>query len=147
MKNRTERAEDMIIQADVKDVVVRKRVRTTLGDLTPLAESLRKHGLLNPIVITPQHELIAGHRRLEAARQLGWETIPARIVDEANAVERMELELDENIHRKSLNTDELADAYVRLDKLRNPTAWRRFWDSILRFFRRVFSRLRARRDT
>ncbi len=147
MKNRTERAEDMIIQADIKGVAVRKRVRKSLGDLTPLAESLRKHGLMNPIVITPQHELIAGHRRLEAARQLGWETIPARIVDQTNVVELMELELDENIHRKSLNTDELADAYVRLDKLRNPTAWRRFWDAVARFFRRFLRPRRNRRDS
>lgn len=145
MKKRTERAEDMIIQADIKGVVVGKRVRKTLGDLTPLAESLRKHGLMNPIVITPQHELIAGHRRLEAARQLGWETIPARIVDQTNDVELMELELDENIHRKSLNTDELADAYVRLDKLRNPSAWSRFWGAVARFFRRLFGGLRRSR--
>lgn len=138
MRKRTERAEDMIVQADVKDVVVRKRVRKTLGDLTPLAESLRKHGLLNPIVITPKHELIAGHRRLEAARQLGWETIPARIVDQDDEVELMELELDENIHRKNLNTDELAEAYVRLDKIRNPSAMRRFWNAILRLLRRLF---------
>ena len=144
MNKRTERAEDMIIQADVKSVVIRKRVRKTMGDLTPLSESLRKHGLLNPIVITPQHELIAGHRRLEAARQLGWETIPARIVDQSDQLELIELELDENIHRKDLNTDELADAYVRLDKMRHPSALRKLWNSIVAFFRKLFGRRRPR---
>ena len=145
MNKRTERAEDMIIQADIKGLVVRKRVRNTMGDLTPLAESLRKHGLLNPIAITPQHVLIAGHRRLEAARQLGWETIPARIINQSDELELMELELDENIHRKSLNTDELAEAYVRLDKIRNPSRMRRFWNAIVSFLRRLFGGRKATR--
>ncbi|TVQ39367.1 MAG: ParB/RepB/Spo0J family partition protein [Spirochaetaceae bacterium] len=134
------------MQADVHSVVIRKRVRKSMGDLTPLAESLRKHGLLNPIVITPQHELIAGHRRLEAARQLGWETIPARIVDHSDQLELIELELDENIHRKNLTTDELADAYVRLDKLRNPSTLRKLWNSIVTFVRKLFRR-RPRRSS
>lgn len=140
MKKRTERAEDVIIQADVKGITIRKRVRRSLGDIAPLAESLRKHGLLNPIVITPKHELIAGHRRLEAARRLGWQTIPARIVTETDRIELIELELDENIHRKNLNTDELADAYIRLDKMRNPGILVRFFNWLANLVRRIFRR-------
>ena len=140
MKKRTERAEDVIIQADVKGITIRKRVRRSLGDLAPLAESLRKHGLLSPIVITANHKLIAGHRRLEAARRLGWQTIPARIISETDKIELIELELDENIHRKNLNTDELADAYIRLDKMRSPGLFVRLWRGFVDLIRRIFRR-------
>ena len=55
--------------------------RVNLPALDELAESLREHGLLQPIVVRRVadggYELIAGHRRLEAARTLGWAEIPA----------------------------------------------------------------------
>ena len=68
------------MQIDIESVIFRKRVRKNLGDLKPLAESLKTYGLMNPIVINERNELIAGHRRLEAAKSLGWSTIAARVV-------------------------------------------------------------------
>ena len=62
---------------DINQIQIHRRVRKNLGDLEPLKDSLKRYGLLNPITITKDYRLIAGHRRLESARQLGWTTIDA----------------------------------------------------------------------
>jgi len=125
-------------ELNVDEIVIRRRVRRNLGDLTPLVESMRKHGLLNPIVVTSRKELVAGHRRLESAKQLGWKTVPVRYVDSAEAADLVEMELDENIKRKNLTTDELAEAYIRIERLRNPGFFSRLWRAIRAFFQRIF---------
>lgn len=128
------------MQVRIDTITLRKRVRHDLGDLTSLKESMRQHGLLNPIVVTSDNVLVAGHRRLEAAKQLGWNTIAVRIIDHVDDCDQLEMEIEENTQRKNLSTDELAEAYLRLDKLKNPGLLRRIWLSILAFFRRLFSR-------
>ena len=65
----------------IEDVIVKKRIRKNLGDLEPLKDSLRTYGLLNPITINSKYELVAGERRLEAAKALGWEEINAIVLD------------------------------------------------------------------
>ncbi len=62
-------------------IKIGSRFRQDLGDIAALARSIETIGLLHPIVITPSHELVCGERRIEAARQLGWQEIPAHIVD------------------------------------------------------------------
>jgi ParB family chromosome partitioning protein len=61
---------------------VRDRHRKELGDLDALAASMRGLGLLQPIGITRDNALVFGERRLQAARLLNWETIPARVIAE-----------------------------------------------------------------
>jgi len=56
--------------------------KKNLGDISELVESIRQHGLQEPIVITPTYRVVDGMKRLEACKQLGWTTIPARIVSE-----------------------------------------------------------------
>ena len=126
------------MQIELDQVIIRKRVRKNLGDLSSLMESMRKHGLLNPIVINNRNELVAGHRRTESARRLGWITIEARIVDNDEDVDLVEMEIEENTQRKNLTTDELAEAYLRLDRMRHPSLFTRIWRAIVRFFRRLF---------
>jgi len=126
------------IELGVDSILVRKRIRKNLGDLTPLMESMRRYGLMNPIVVTSSRHLIAGHRRLESARRLGWATIAARVVDREDEADRLEMEIDENTQRKNLSTDELAEAYIRLDRLKNPPLLKRIWLAILNFFQRIF---------
>jgi ParB family chromosome partitioning protein len=135
------------VQIDITQIVIRKRIRKNLGDLSTLMESMREHGLLNPVVITNQNELVAGHRRTEAAKRLGWKNIEVRVVDAAEADELLEMEIEENTERKQLTSDELADGYMRLDKLRNPPLLVRIWRAIVRFFTRIFSRKKGRKRT
>ncbi|MFP4372757.1 MAG: ParB N-terminal domain-containing protein [Spirochaetaceae bacterium] len=131
-----------ITEVEVAKVVIHRRVRRHLGDVTALSESLRKHGLLNPIVITEENELIAGHRRLEAAKKLGWARIPARVISEQDEADLVEMEIDENTQRKDLTSDELAEAYIRLDRLRNPGWFRRLVSWLKGVFARIFGRRR-----
>jgi ParB family transcriptional regulator, chromosome partitioning protein len=128
------------MQINVNDVVIKHRIRVNLGNLTQLMESMRRHGLMNPILITQNKELIAGNRRLESAKRLGWTTIEARIIDSLDEADKVEMEIDENLHRRSLSPDELADGYARLTRLKNPGFFRRIWQKIRDLFRRILRR-------
>lgn len=124
----------------LEEIIEEKRIRHNLGDLSELMKSIRQFGLMNPILIDEENKLIAGGRRLEAARRLGWSTIEVSVIPRPNAIDALEMEIDENIHRKNLTPDELADACERLQKLKNPGLFRRMWNAIRDFFKKLFSR-------
>ena len=126
------------MQIRVEDIKIRKRLRKDLGDVALLAESMKKYGLLSPLIVNKEYELIAGRRRLEAARTLGWQTVAVSVVDRYDDIEKLEMEMDENVLRKDFTVDEVADGHIRLDKLRNPSFLRRIWLAIKRFFRKLF---------
>jgi ParB family chromosome partitioning protein len=86
--------------------------RRKLRGIEELAASLQTHGLLQPVVVRPtddHFELVAGHRRLAAARHLAWQTIPA-VVRQAAAEEAYLLTLVENLQREDLSPREEAAA-------------------------------------
>jgi N6-adenosine-specific RNA methylase IME4 len=89
----------------ISGIIIDKRFRKTLGDLKPLMESMDNLGLLHPIVISKDKRLIAGQRRVEAAKKLGWTSIPATVVD---LKEVLRGELDENAVRKDFTPSEQA---------------------------------------
>jgi len=130
----------LIIQVKIDEIIVKKRLRKNLGELAPLMNSMKVYGLLNPVIINQKKELIAGERRLESARRLGWKTIPAVIVDKSTEMEKLELEIEENLHRRNLNRDELAEGYARIDRLKHPGFFRRFWNAIILFLKRIFKK-------
>jgi ParB family chromosome partitioning protein len=132
------------MQVPIQDIQIKNRIRKNLGDLSGLKESIKRHGILNPIVINSKNELVAGHRRLESARQLGWTLVPVQIIDESDDADKLEMEIDENLYRKNLSADELADAYEQLEKLRNPGWFRRLIQAIAAFFKRLFSRRKTK---
>ncbi len=119
---------------NIEDIKIKKRVRQDLGDLEPLKTSLKTFGLLNPITLNRKFELIAGERRLQAAKQLGWTSINAVIVDNLDEIEELEIELEENNQRKEFTQEELLEGYSRLEKLRHPSIFMRIWKGIKRFF-------------
>ena len=86
-------------------------------DLEELAASIREHGVIQPLIVAPgtdgNYTLIAGERRLEAAKRAGLHTVPA-ILRQASDRELLELALIENIQRSELNPLEEADAYRQL---------------------------------
>ncbi|MDI6768539.1 MAG: ParB/RepB/Spo0J family partition protein [Anaerolineales bacterium] len=88
-----------------------------LGELTA---SIREHGVLQPLIVTPmemggQYTLIAGKRRLEAAKHAGLSSIPV-IVRPATDQQRLELALIENVQRADLSPLEEAEAYRQLSE-------------------------------
>jgi len=94
------------------------RTRFDPEETAELAMSIREHGILQPLVVTydehaDQYILIAGERRLLAARQAGLERVPA-LVREASDQERLELALIENVQRSDLGALEAAEAFRQL---------------------------------
>ena len=91
--------------------------------LEELANSIKEHGIIQPIIVKKGikgFELVAGERRTRAARLAGLKTIPA-IIKEFNDVEMMEIALIENIERENLNPIEEAKAYDNILKINNIT--------------------------
>jgi ParB family transcriptional regulator, chromosome partitioning protein len=103
----------IVYEVPVADVVPSPRnPRHKVEGLDELAESIRAHGLLQPIVVRPLehgYELVAGHRRLTAVQQLGWVRIPA-VVRQAGDNEAYILTLVENLQRENLTPNEEAEA-------------------------------------
>jgi ParB family chromosome partitioning protein len=118
----------------IKDIKVKRRVRKDLGNLENLKDSLRRYGLLNPITLNSKYQLIAGERRLEAAKAIGWTSINANIIDNLTPLSQLEMELEENNQRKEFTDEELMEGYRRLARLRNPSPLRRLWDALVAFF-------------
>ncbi len=94
---------------------VRYAVSQNSQELMNLKSSIKEHGLLQPIVIRPiDHgfEIVAGHRRFTACRSLRWRFIPSRIRDLSDK-QAYEIQLTENIQRKSMDPIEEAEAYQK----------------------------------
>jgi ParB family chromosome partitioning protein len=126
------------MQVLIDDVVVKKRIRGDLGDIEALAQSLEKFGQIQPIVINNKNVLVAGGRRLAAAKSLGWRTINATIVDTAGELSLLEYEVEENLWRQDLSPQEFAGASKRLQRLRNPGPFRRLFRWLARVFKKIF---------
>lgn len=91
------------------------RVQMDETELQGLADSIREHGILQPLVVShdPQSDryvLIAGERRLRAAQLAGLETVPI-MIRQASEQQRLELALIENVQRADLSPLETAQAY------------------------------------
>jgi len=87
-------------------------------ELEQLAASIREHGILQPLIVTPEpnrdeFRLIAGERRLQAARMAGLHAVPV-IVRSVSDQQRIELALIENLQRADLNPLEAAEGYRQL---------------------------------
>jgi N6-adenosine-specific RNA methylase IME4 len=89
---------------NIDQIQIGFRYRKDLGDLHSLADSIGEVGLLHPVVVTQEGRLIAGQRRLEACRSLGWTEIPVTVVDLLQAARG---EAHENFVRKDLLPSEI----------------------------------------
>jgi ParB-like chromosome segregation protein Spo0J len=83
-------------------IVVGERRREDFGDVEALAESIRSHGLLHPIVVDGALNHVAGERRLRAVRALGWTDTEVTFIGSLSEAERRAIELEENLRRKDL---------------------------------------------
>jgi len=109
------------VQAPITDIVpspLQPRKHFAQGQLDELMESIRQHGIIQPLIVRKVNgklELIAGERRWRASTELGLKEVPIRI-REATDHEVLEMALIENIQRKDLDPIEEAQGYVRLAK-------------------------------
>lgn len=102
----------------IKDVKIGQRVREEYGDMQALAESIQEHGLLHPIVVDSDYNLIAGCRRLLACERIGLREIEAKVLEDISEKELRILELEENIRRKDLTKLEQSKNLVELAELK-----------------------------
>ena len=97
-------------------------VRSSPGDVSDLAQSIKTKGLEHPILIRPapnnpgMFEVIAGSRRVAAVRELGMKRIHARVVN-ADDVQALTMSLDENEKRGNLSAREMGEVIQRLRRL------------------------------
>ncbi len=112
---------DRVISASLSEVVpspLQPRKHFTDDALDELVESIREHGVIQPLIVRrvgDKLELIAGERRWRACQKVGVATVPV-IEREASDRDVLEMALIENLQREDLNPIEEADAYVRLAK-------------------------------
>ena len=85
--------------------------------LEQLAESIKQHGVLEPILITPKNELIAGERRLKASLMAGLSQLPVKILD-VSPSEAKTLAIVENLQREDLNPVEETEGILELLQLK-----------------------------
>lgn len=94
---------------------VRDKFQRYSEDDESLVTSIREHGLIQPILIRPLSngfEIVAGHRRYQACKSLRWRFIPCKI-REMTDKQAFEIQLSENIQRKSMDPIEEAEAFRR----------------------------------
>lgn len=92
------------------------RTKFTDYEMEDLTNSIKEYGIIQPLIVCPKggrYELIAGERRLRAAKSAGLSKVPV-IIRNAKAQEKLEVALIENIQRENLNPIDLANAYKRL---------------------------------
>jgi len=88
----------------ISDIIIKERIRKSIGDTVPLEKSIHKLGLLHPVVVSKKNELIAGKRRILAYENLGLSEIPVSIIDLDKLIDG---EIDENQIREDFTSDEV----------------------------------------
>ena len=128
--------ESDILQIPIEEIrsnPYQPRIHFDKDALEELAESIRLHGVFEPIIVKKSikgYELVAGERRTKAAKLAGLERIPA-IVKDFSDQDMMEIALLENIQRENLSPIEEAKAYKNFMTKMNMT--QEDWDEIFPF--------------
>lgn len=116
---KTKAPEQGILEVPISQVVPnpdQPRVNFSETELNELASSIKRNGLLQPILVSSKddgYEVIAGERRLRACKKAGLKTIPI-IIKKTNKNKKLELALIENIQREDLNPMEEALSYKKI---------------------------------
>lgn len=101
---------------EVSKVKVTDRIRKDFGNIEELANDIKENGLINPPVVTPDFELIAGERRLRACKHLGYDQIEVRVMTVKDALHQLKLEISENENRKDFSFSEKMEWAEKLKK-------------------------------
>ena len=118
---------------DIEKVSVGDRIRKDMGDLKELSDDIAKNGLINPPVVTPDFELIAGERRLEAMKKLGYKQVEVRIMKVEDAEHKLNLEINENENRKDFNKSERIEYARQLERIERVKAKERMGQGVENF--------------
>jgi len=109
-----------------------ERIRTDIGDLKSLEESIGKVGLINPLIIDENESLVAGYRRLQACKNLGFQEVEVVVVDfNGDPLKKLDIEVAENFFRKDFTPEEILATEVKrreiLESRRKKGIFERLW--------------------
>lgn len=102
---------------EIKKIKIGDRFRQDLGDIESLTASIKEKGVIQPITLNKNLELMAGGRRIHAAIAAGLTKIPALIRDTEGEADLREIEILENTMRKDMNWDEQCALVKRISDL------------------------------
>ncbi|MFC1504646.1 ParB N-terminal domain-containing protein [Spirochaetota bacterium] len=125
----------------VDKIIVKKRIRADLGSVENLKKSIKKYGLLNPIIINKNNVLVAGERRYRAVQALKWREVEVRVVEKKDTYSNLNMEIEENLHRKNLTYDELERAIRKrkfLKETQDTPILRRLWNIFVEFVKNIY---------
>ena len=105
-------------EINISDIKVGPRFREQFGDIEDLAETIKQHGIIQPLTVDTTLTLVAGGRRLRAAEVAGLKKVPVIIRKVANEIDAREIELIENLARKELTWQEQAKLQKRIHDLK-----------------------------
>lgn len=105
------------MQIDINMIKVSNRIRKDFGGIEELARDIKQNGLINPIVVTPDYQLIAGERRLRAHQFLGRSEVTVRVMEIKDFEHQLQLEISENEHRKEFTFSERVEWARRLEEI------------------------------
>lgn len=108
---------DKMRYVKLSDIQVGGRFREDFGDLDTLMESISEKGIVQPITVSSNMELLAGGRRYAACKKLELKEIPALIREVEGELDAREIELIENLHRKDFTWQEQAKLTSRIHAL------------------------------
>lgn len=110
------------MEIEISKITVGDRQRFLYEDIDKLAESIKRYGLIQPIVLNQNNELIAGGRRLRAMLKLGWTHAPYCYKETLSAAQQSEMELEENVRRNALTWQETCKAIKAIHDLKSSDA-------------------------
>ena len=125
----------------ISEIVVDEavRIRKDVGNIEVLQSSIEKVGLINPVMIDENNNLIAGYRRLTACKNLGWTEIEVTVVQlNGDLIKMLDVEIAENFFRKDFTPDEILATEKRrqeiLEQQRKKGFFEKIWAWLKRFF-------------
>lgn len=105
----------------ISQIKIEDRKRKDYGDLTSLSDSIKRHGVIEPIVVVKdgdKYRLVAGERRIRASALAGNRTVPIVLRHELDKLTMTEIELEENLYRKDLGWTEQVELRSQIDRLK-----------------------------
>jgi ParB family transcriptional regulator, chromosome partitioning protein len=135
------------MKVKIDDIVIGDRIRTSDIKLDALVDSIRKVGLIQPVVINEKYQLLSGYRRLMACKDLGWSEIDVRMIPtEENQLNELEIELHENNGRVSLNQEDYLHYRELRERILTPkpkgfiNRIQHLFHRLISFFKDIFNR-------
>lgn len=117
---------DKLKHAKLTEITVGERFRKEFGDLDELVESIQRKGIIQPLSVDKNGNLLAGGRRFAAAERAGLLTVPVIVREIVDTLDSREIELFENIHRKDFTWAERAAITAEINALyqqKNGKTW------------------------